>query len=97
MVLVTNKITDQVAEDLLKNIGKDDLVHILLDMINPRDVLKTIILTRAEQTRLEQEVSKNTGHRPYPCCWECKGIYKVLQEVLIKNQLNESDILCTNG
>ena len=47
MVLVTNKITDQVAEDLLKNIGKDDLVHILLDMINPRDVLKTIILTRA--------------------------------------------------
>ena len=96
MVTLKEKLTDQVAGDLLSQLGKDDLVHILLDMVNPIDTLKTIILTRAEQNRMEQEASKNTGHRSYPCCYDCKGIHKVLKEVLLKHHLNESDILYIN-
>ena len=96
MVTLKEKLTDQVAGDLLKELGKDDLVHILLDMVDPVEILKTIILTRAEQDRMERLESTTTGHRQYPRCFECKSIHKVLKEVLLKHQLNESDILCIN-
>jgi len=93
MVTLTEKLKDQVSADLMNLLTKSDLVHILLDMEEPQEVLKTILTTRAGQVEMEQNASKQTGHRKYTCCYDCEGIYKILKEVLLKHQLTERDIL----
>lgn len=93
MVTLTEKLKDQVSTDLMSQLSKSDLVHILLDMGEPQEVLKTILTTRAGQVEMEQNASKHTGHRRYTCCYDCEGIHKVLKEVLLKHHLTERDIL----
>jgi len=93
MVTLSEKLKDQVSTDLMSQLTKSELVHILLDMGEPQEVLKTILITRAGQVEMEQSASKHTGHRKYTCCYDCEGIHKALKQVLLKHQLTERDIL----
>ena len=91
---------DNISIKLISTLNRNDLVHILLDMVEPRVMLENIVTTKREQNRLEGVVavsgvdSTSVGGRYKKLvCFECKEIHDKLLEILHAYNLEVGDIV----
>ena len=89
MVALNNNL-DDIAIKLVSTLDRNDLVHILLDMVEPSIMLQNIISTGLEQQKLQKEVGKGYSN---VVCYDCNGIQNKLQEILHHYNLTVEDIV----
>lgn len=87
---ISNDYVDDIAIKLVSTLDRNDLVHILLDMVEPRIMLQNILITEQEQQKLKEEVGSDY-HKVV--CYECKGIQNKLQEILHNFSISTEDIV----
>lgn len=88
MVVLDN--IDDIAVKLVSTLDRNDLVHILLDMVEPRVMIQNILITKEEQEKLAQEVGTTYSR---VACYECKGIQEKLVHILNNYNLQVEDIV----
>ena len=70
---------DDVAIRLMSTLGRNDLVHILLDMVEPKVMLENIITTKEEQEAMAVALRKVGSTVKELVCYECTAIYNKLE------------------
>jgi len=70
---------DDLAIRLMAILDRTDLVHILIDMVEPKVMLETILTTKEEQEAMAATLRSVSSTVKELVCYECRGIYKKLE------------------
>lgn len=70
---------DEIAIQLVSTLDRNDLVHILLDMVEPKIMIQNILTTAQEQEQLRKEVGTEFNR---VVCYDCQGIQNKLRGIL---------------
>ena len=87
---VDTETIDNIAIKLVSTLDRNDLVHILLDMVEPRKMLENIVTTKKEQDRLADTVG--SAYRKV-VCFDCTEIHDKLLGILHHYNLKVGDIV----
>ena len=87
---ISNDYIDDIAIKLVSTLDRSDLVHILLDMVAPKEMIQGILTTAEHQQKLLEEVGSDY-HKVV--CHECKGISNKLQAILVNFNISTEDIV----
>ena len=87
---VDTETIDNIAIKLISTLDRNDLVHILIDMVEPRKMLENIVTTKREQDKLRDSI----GY-PYRkvTCFECTEVHDKLLGILHHYNLKVGDIV----
>jgi len=70
-----------VATELMIKLSKGSLVHLLIDMVDPKVMLENILRTKEDNESLAKTMEEK-GFPKLPVCYDCSDIYKEVEEVL---------------
>ena len=88
--MIVKEYIDDIAIKLVSTLDRNDLVHILLDMVEPKVMIENIVITKREQDKL----SASIGY-PYRkvTCFDCTEIHDKLVEILHNYNLKVGDVV----
>jgi len=70
---------DDLAVRLMSTLNRNDLVHILLDMVEPKVMLENILTTKEEQEAMADTLRRVSSTVKELVCYECRAIYDKLE------------------
>ena len=70
---------DDLAIRLMAILDRTDLVHILIDMVEPKVMLETILTTKEEQEAMAATLRSVSSTVKELVCYECRAIYNKLE------------------
>ena len=73
-----------VATELMVKLSKGSLVHILIDMVDPKVMLENILKTKEDTDSLAKTMEEKgfPNWKGLPVCYACLDIYKEVEEAL---------------
>jgi len=80
---------DNLATRLTSTLDRNDLVHILLDMIDPKVMLENIVTSKEEQDAMAKEV-ESFSMTTKSICIECTDIYNKLHLEILSHKAHSN-------
>lgn len=81
---------DDIAIKLVSTLDRNDLVHILLDMVEPGVMLQNIVITKREQDKLAHTIGST--YRKV-VCFDCTEIHDKLVGILYDYNFKVGDVV----